>query len=180
MQKDLDQMHASLEHELATLRVAVRQLRVEYIRAQEIERAVEAEPNGPWLQWAAEPERSLRFVLLQIFGVRQRLGIRTQSRIRRDCRQAPHRRHTRSRARRDIRDPRGRGKTMTSTDTVREVEDLPSARRDHQWSGGGHPAASWEASQLDYGTAFAIKECFAIGKINDEISSHGLPWRDLL
>jgi hypothetical protein len=50
MRPDLEAMRASLEHELRSLRAAVAELRIEYIRAQGIERAVGAEPNGPWLQ----------------------------------------------------------------------------------------------------------------------------------
>jgi peptidoglycan hydrolase CwlO-like protein len=43
MQKDLDQMRASLEGELASLRVAVRELQAEHSRAQEIVSALETE-----------------------------------------------------------------------------------------------------------------------------------------
>jgi hypothetical protein len=43
MQKDLDQMRANLEHELALLRAEFRALKAEHSRAQEIVSAQEAE-----------------------------------------------------------------------------------------------------------------------------------------
>jgi hypothetical protein len=43
MQKNLDEMRASLEHELMTLRAEFRQLRAEHSRAQEIVRVLETE-----------------------------------------------------------------------------------------------------------------------------------------